>query len=240
MTANHPLDSRIGALARVRDDDLVDIAGTPAAQELLFGITTAGSEDRAAGRLAAPDPTARRRRRTALAAGLLVAASTAAVVGPILGDGVGGASSYANSAIEVTRDGDDFVARIKDPYADHDRYTEAFRAVGKDLDLEFVPVAPIHVGQLISMDTEPNQPAEVRSDLVGTGPGAVDCVVTPARCMIVIRISTDTAATVSLTFGRAARPGERLQDPSRPRMPSTGSTASTSGGGSGTGGGGGR
>lgn len=44
--------------------------------------------------------------------------------------GRGGAISYANSAVEVRLEGKDYVARVKDPFADHEKYSSAFRAVG--------------------------------------------------------------------------------------------------------------
>jgi hypothetical protein len=170
-----------------------------------------------------------------MSVGVVAAATVTAVVVPILGDGAGAAMSYANTAIDVTREGGFFVARIKDPLADRARYAEAFRAVGKDVVIDLVPVSPRHVGQLLEGSSSANQPAEVSTELVSSGPDPVVCETRPGTCTIVIRISADTTATVRYTFGRAAQPDESVQDPVRDAGPPPG----TSGPGAGSGHGGG-
>jgi hypothetical protein len=152
-----------------------------------------------------------------LVAAAVAVAVVATVFGPgLLGDRPGGAPSYANDAIEITREGRFLVARIKDPLADRERYTEAFRAVGKEVSITMVPVSPRYVGQLLRSGGSANQRVEVATEFGPTEGGRVDCAAEPQRCTLTIRISVDTTATVEYTFGRAARPGEAIQDPPAP------------------------
>ncbi len=180
----------IEALARVRDDDL---AMGPAARQLLTVVTSE--------RLAEPP----RRRRWAVA----LATLTAAVVAFGLSFGTG-STSYASSAIEVHKDGDFFVARIKDPLADHEAYRKAFDAVGLDVDIRLVPVPPQRVGQILGTDNRGS--GTVVTELIGT----VDCRNEPRACQLEIRVSADTGGPVRYTFGRAAQPGESYQEPLQP------------------------
>ena len=195
----------VARAARVRDEDLTGMESDPAARALFDGIVT--STDHL---------TARRfpARRILLVAAAVVVVAAAAVFGPgLLGDRPGGAASYANDAIEIRREGRFLVARIKDPLADRERFTEAFRAVGKKVSITLVPVSPRYVGQLLSAGSSANRTTHVETEFEPAGEARVDCAVEPQRCTLTIRISVDTTSTVEYTFGRAARPGEALQDP---------------------------
>jgi hypothetical protein len=200
MNDPRTVEGQVARLARVHDDDLHRVATGPAARALLAAVLDTAVEPPPARRwLRLPQrPVGRARpvRRLALAVCLL--------------GWPGNASSYANSAIAINREGDFFVARIKDPLADSAKFSEAFRAVGKDVDLELVPVSQRFVGQRIRAD---GGSGRMSSEMVGSGPAAVDCAVDPASCTLVIRISTETTGTVRYTVGRAARPGEQVRDP---------------------------
>ncbi|GAA3782364.1 hypothetical protein GCM10022225_83400 [Plantactinospora mayteni] len=119
-------------------------------------------------------------------------------------------------------------------------YVEAFRAVGQDVDIELVPVSPKLVGQLIETSTGADGAGsvEVSTDLVSSGPEPVDCALEPGSCTMVIRISVETTGKVRYKVGRAARPGETLQDPVRvaPETPTPGRSGVSSGGSSSGGG----
>jgi len=202
------------AVARVRDEELAGRESSPAARALLAAIqaeSTALEPDSGGSR-----PVERRSgltapRRLVAAAAVVAAVTTVVVVGPsIIEDGTGNASSYANSAIEIRRDGDFFVARIKDPLADHAKYVEAFRAVGKDVEIRLVPVSPRLVGMRIRSS---GGTGSMSSEVVSPDPARVDCGREPARCTLVIRVSADMKGTTRYTLGRAARPGEPVQDP---------------------------
>ncbi|GAA3747107.1 hypothetical protein GCM10022225_33610 [Plantactinospora mayteni] len=207
-------ERQVAGLARVRDEELAGLESGAAARALLASIVA--EPDRPA--RPAPIPAhrwpARPARRLVLAAAALVVMTVAVVAGPsLLPDRMGNATSYANSAIEIRQEGDWFVARIKDPLADRSRYVEAFRAVGKDVEIELVPVSPRLVGVRIQAGGNGSGQVRASSELVSSGPTPVDCAVTPANCTLVIRISTDTTGTVRYRVGRAALPGEPTQDP---------------------------
>jgi hypothetical protein len=208
MIESTPVERQVARLARVRDEQLDGRASTPAARALLAELVVE--------RVHVPDAPPRRRpaarpvRRLALASVAVAAMTVAVVVGPSLLAGPGSATSYANSAIEVTRERDFFVARIKDPLADRAKYVEAFRAVGKDVDIELVPVSPRLIGRLLEAS---GGSGRVSTELVSVGPRPVDCASQPASCTMVVRIAAETTGTVRYRLGRAARPGEMPQDP---------------------------
>ncbi len=60
-------------------------------------------------------------------------------------------TSYANAAVEIHREGDQYVARVLDPFADHERFTEAFRAVGLDVRIEPLPASSLSAGKSMGM-----------------------------------------------------------------------------------------
>jgi hypothetical protein len=196
-------------ISRVLDAELAGRQSTPAAQSLLATLVAEPADPGAVARARRWRP----RRRLALVAAAAIVATVAAVAGPALLRGPG-ATSYANSAIEIRRDGDFYVARIKDPLADHARYAEAFRAVGKDVDIELVPVSPRRVGMLLYSGSGGSGfgGSRVETEIVPTGSERFDCALDPARCTIVIKISVDSSGWIRFKVGRAAQPGEALQD----------------------------
>jgi hypothetical protein len=197
---NESLEARVSGLARVRDEDLAGWPHSEGARTLLAGL------------LAEPPPRrVARTRRLILVAAAVVAVTAGAVAVPgMLGTGTVPAASYRGSAIDVVREGDFFVARIKDPLADSARYAEAFRALGKDVDIELVPVSPKLVGRVLQASLD--GAGQASTDLVPTGTGPVDCVAQPGRCTLVVRISADTTGPVRYLLGRSALPGESYQD----------------------------
>ncbi|MFI6511565.1 hypothetical protein ACIBCT_28480 [Streptosporangium sp. NPDC050855] len=214
-------DEAISRLARVRDDELTGQASAAGARTLLAAITASRPHT-----AVPPSPAGGRPRRTrltiaAVVVGMLVAG---VVVGPsLLRDR--SAVSYANSAVAIVRDGPQYVARIIDPFADHARYTEAFRAVGLDIDLRPVPVSPGAVGQILGMivggDQAPDRipDPQTESDPSGLRFGGVAMSAEtapkgcrPGRdsgCVMVMRIPAGFAGRVNVRLGRQARPGER-------------------------------
>ncbi|NUW33509.1 hypothetical protein HTZ77_19035 [Nonomuraea sp. SMC257] len=128
-------------IARVHDRDLAGEAAAPEAQGLMHAIM---SEERE--RLAVARP--RRRVGRGLVLGL---AATATAVAIAVGAGlVGGpATSYANAAVSIKKTDEYFSVNITDPTADRRRFEEAFRAVGLNVTVKVIPVAPSEVGKLI-------------------------------------------------------------------------------------------
>lgn len=197
-------DRQVARLARVRDEELAAVASGPAARALLASIVAERD---------VPVPRRFPVRELLLAASVVGAVTGAVVIAPSLLDDAGGATSYANAAIDVKLEGRFFVGRIKDPLAERDQFVEAFRAVGKDVDIELVPVTPRLVGRLIEAGGGGPGSGETSSDVESSGPERVDCALLPARCTLVIRISEDTTGSVHYKIGRAAQPGEATQDP---------------------------
>ncbi|MEV4282192.1 hypothetical protein [Actinoplanes xinjiangensis] len=198
-------DTRLARLARAGDQELTGLHRGPGASSLLRAVTAEPYETVAR-------PWWRWSARPARTLGLAAAALTVTTAVVVLGPGpLGGATSYANSAIAVDREGEFFVARIKDPLADRTAYREAFDAVGLDVAIDLVPAPPDRIGVLLRTS---GGDGTASSELVPTGPEAVDCRREPTACTMVIRISADTGGAVRYTLGRAARPGEQYQDPS--------------------------
>ncbi|MET9338989.1 hypothetical protein [Nonomuraea sp. NPDC003804] len=210
-------------LARVEPGQPNSHASGTGARALLASIAAQepGSAARTLGR--AHRSASRSPRRLAL--GLTAAAmlATGIVVGPsLLEDGRGVAVSYANSAVEIHREGDQYVARIKDPFADHDKYTQAFHAVGLNVDLRPVPVSPGGVGKILGMiiaDKGSSRPApEAKPDPSGPRINGVPLSMeaTPKgcqpgqdrHCVMVMRIPAGFTGHVDVKLGRQAKPGE--------------------------------
>ncbi|MFI6326043.1 hypothetical protein ACIBG8_51590 [Nonomuraea sp. NPDC050556] len=172
------VDKQVSRLARTQDPRLADGAG---ARALLDVITSEPVERRS--------PLRRR-----LVVGLVAAAAAVAalLLAPgLLRDG----TSYANAAVEVHREGDNWVARIKDPFADHALYADAFQAVGVDLTLELVPVSPTAVGRVVTMGGGD----EGHSLGSGTEPDG----------RLRLEVSVGIKGKVFMRVGRPARPDER-------------------------------
>lgn len=137
------MEDQVGGLARVRDEDLRGRASGAGARTLLESIMTAEQVHE-------PVVRPRRVRRFVVAAVAASALAAAVVIGPgLLSEGPGLATSYANAAMEIERRGDQWVAKVKDPYADHAKYAEAFKAVGLDVTLTLLPSSPSGVGKVV-------------------------------------------------------------------------------------------
>ncbi|GAA2214626.1 hypothetical protein GCM10009850_100910 [Nonomuraea monospora] len=131
----------IADLARVRDEDLAgDPAGQasgPGARALMESIMLVEREPA--------------RRRLPLRRGLgpaVVAAGLAAAL-VVWTPFWGPATEYANAAVSLRTGPDQIEVEINDPAADVAGFTEAFRAIGLDVEVRKAPVAPQDVGKLI-------------------------------------------------------------------------------------------
>ncbi|MDH2427372.1 hypothetical protein [Sphaerisporangium sp. TRM90804] len=212
----------VGRLARVHDRELAGQASATGARALLDSIVSGPGEA----------PALRRRAWGArVAVGTAIAGTLVAAVA--FGPGVlrgGGATSYANSALDISLEGGRYVARITDPFADHRKYTEAFQAVGLDIRLRPVPVSPgaagTILGRMITMrgapDPGPVEPAGPRigglaltmdTSPPGCRPGRDD------GCVMVMRIPAEFTGTVDVRLGRPARAGEEYADFDRAMAP---------------------
>ncbi|MGN9841175.1 hypothetical protein ACTMTI_23915 [Nonomuraea sp. H19] len=165
-----------------------------------------------------------------LSRGLIVGAVLTAVlaavlvIGPsVVPGGSGSATSYANAAIEIEKEDGYWVAKIKDPLADHERYAEGFRAVGLDVRLRLVPASPAKVGRLVGLDADkPQTSPPPRSDGtprprvyidISAGNEPSGCQIGQGDCRLTVRISEDFHGAVSGELGRPAQQGEPYQYP---------------------------
>ncbi|WP_431931371.1 hypothetical protein [Nonomuraea jabiensis] len=205
-------------LARVRDEDLAGQASGAGARALLASIL---SEEPTAEPIAGPTAGPARRRtsrwrtsrwRARLAVGAVAAAgfAAAAVIAPAVLGPRGPASSYANSAIDIELRGDMYVATIKDPLADHEKYTEGFKAVGLNVNLEVVPVSPTQVGQLTGMRLSGRLAPNGQSISNGTTPEG--CTLGSEGCAMTVEVARGWTGWASVQLGRAARPGEKYRN----------------------------
>ncbi|WP_101790153.1 hypothetical protein [Nonomuraea indica] len=194
-------------LARVRDEDLAGRASGAGARTLLAAITATGDPGAVRERGARP----RRRRARRLLAGALVTAAVVSAVaaGPgLLGERVGTATSFANAAMEIELRGDYWVAEVRDPFARHHEYAEAFRAVGLDIDMRLLPVSPSQVGRIVRMGFSGGQG---RSKGIGGDREPAGCTFGQGECRLKVTVGRDFTGKGVLYLGRAARPGERYQ-----------------------------
>ncbi|MGP3964007.1 hypothetical protein ACTWPT_49385 [Nonomuraea sp. 3N208] len=153
-----------------------------------------------------PAKTRRPHRWRRLVAGVVVTAglAAAAVVGPSVVAGIGGsATSYASSAIDIRQENGQWVARIKDPLAEHAEYAKAFRAVGLDVDLQLVPVSPSFVGDLVRARPGPKPAGTFEGGLEPSG-----CKIGEAGCHLAFRVPVGFEGDVRAQLGRPAEPGE--------------------------------
>ncbi|WP_329086660.1 MULTISPECIES: hypothetical protein [unclassified Streptosporangium] len=82
---------------------------------------------------------------------VLVSGVAALAVAAAIGVGLpagGPATEYANAAVSIKKATGHFSVTITDPTADYRRFEEAFRAVGLNVTVKVIPVAPERVGTL--------------------------------------------------------------------------------------------
>ncbi|GAA3474733.1 hypothetical protein [Nonomuraea roseola] len=197
------VDDQVGGLARVRDEDLRGRASGAGARTLLETIMEAE-------RVHEPAVRPRRVRRFVMAGVAVSALAAAAVVGPgLLTDGPGLATSYANAAMEIERRGDQWVAKVKDPYADHAKYAEAFKAVGLNVALTLLPSSPTGVGKVVriggSGGTTPGKG-------LGGGLEPEGCQMGTPGCALAVTVDVGYTGKGVVYLGRTAQPGERYDN----------------------------
>jgi hypothetical protein len=135
-------------------------------------------------------------------AGLVVAtlASPGQKVGPVT---VGPPKAQA-AVMSVTRHGGYLDVVVANPLAGARKYREEFAKLGLNITLTLVPASPSLVGTLVYFDA----PASIKPiTAVGkcyTGGGG-------SFCPVGVRVPLNFRGSAVLTFGRAARPGERYE-----------------------------
>ncbi|GAA2325089.1 hypothetical protein GCM10010149_93090 [Nonomuraea roseoviolacea subsp. roseoviolacea] len=106
------------------------------------------------------------------------------------------------AALAFTRSGDDWIVTVKDLYAAPERFESEFRARGFDIHLTIAPGSPSTVGQVTG--GESSEEARIEEE-------SVECESPGGRCAVAFRIPADFTGSATISFARAARPGERYQ-----------------------------
>ncbi|PZG29187.1 hypothetical protein C1I98_32400 [Spongiactinospora gelatinilytica] len=144
--------------------------------------------------------------RLLIGATVTAAMAAAAVAGlTLLQDRAGTATSYANAAIDIRLSGDDYVATIKDPFADHTQYSEGFKALGLEVGLQLVPVSPSRVGDIVRYGFS----GTTEADKLGGGLSPEGCAPGTPGCALTVTVSKGFSGKGTVYVGRQARPGER-------------------------------
>nr|WP_062331593.1 hypothetical protein [Herbidospora sakaeratensis] len=129
-------------------------------------------------------------------------------------------TSYANAAVEIRLEGRQYVARILDPFADHERFTEAFRAVGLDVRIRPLPVSPLSAGRSLGLMIAGtfDRPEEIGGEFAYDGvvlsanPEPEGCAPARPGCSMIVRVPAGFPGSVDVRLGRPARPGEDYAD----------------------------
>ncbi|RBQ21369.1 hypothetical protein DP939_01225 [Spongiactinospora rosea] len=188
---NTDVDHLIAALARDPGPGL-----TPGARDLLGEITDEPSF------VAAREP---RRRWWRVALPVVTALVTAVV-------GVLAYSAPASAALDIRREGPNYVIMVVDIYADPDKYQNQLRAIGLDIRLRVKAAPASLVGQVIMMPMAggriPIAKAEIDDRIKAIGQKGT-CRKWGDVCPIGLKIPVDYRGRTEVTLGRAAKPGER-------------------------------
>ncbi|NRQ38370.1 hypothetical protein HII36_42060, partial [Nonomuraea sp. NN258] len=196
--------NELSPLARVRDEELAGQASGAGARALLTDLLATDPDSPAEITTPAWDVRSRRRGWWARRLLVTVVAAAALAAGTLIVPGVltgpATAVSYTSDELDITQVDGQWVARIKDPYAEHEKYTRGFSTVGLRLKLELVPVSPSQVGMVVE------QSAAGGALRVGREPE--NCALETPGCALVIRIPVGFAEAADVKFGRGARPGE--------------------------------
>ncbi|TKK83725.1 hypothetical protein FDA94_32595 [Herbidospora galbida] len=129
-------------------------------------------------------------------------------------------TSYANAAVEIHLEGEQYVARVLDPFADHERFTEAFRAVGLDVRIRPLPVSPLSAGTSLGMMIGGtfDRPDEIGGEFAYGGVvlsadlEPKGCAPAAPGCAMIVRVPAGFPGSVDIRLGRPARPGEDYAD----------------------------
>lgn len=141
-----------------------------------------------------------------LAAAVLIATSIGhpgAKVGPL---GVGPASAQA---LVFEKHGRYIDVLVRNPVADPRRYRAEFKAHGLDITLSLVPASPSLVGTLVEMSNSGG--ADGRGLKTITAVGKCWTGGGGSICPVGVRVPVGFRGQADITFGRAARPGERYE-----------------------------
>ncbi|WP_131738884.1 hypothetical protein [Actinomadura roseirufa] len=213
---NHDIDRLVERIAPVTDARAAELLTDDTAADLARRITGAPTVARTGDIAVRPRPRDRRGLGTGLS---LLATGAAVTVAVTLVTRLGGAEVPPTrpgngqvslvAALGFIRKGDYLDVRIRDPYADPERYKREFAEHGLNLSLNMVPASPSIVGTLVTWDlsdgtTEDDlKPIRVK--------GACDVASGGDDCTVGVRIRIGYKGTGIIVFARAARHGEKYE-----------------------------
>ncbi|MGI5489364.1 hypothetical protein [Microtetraspora malaysiensis] len=112
-------------------------------------------------------------------------------------------SAPASAALDIEREGDQYVVTVKDMFAEPEMYERELRARGLKIDLRVVPVSASMVGEGLVLDGTPTSSGVTRIKAPG------ECRRPFSFCSIGLRIPVKYRKQVVVFLGRPTRQGER-------------------------------
>jgi len=200
------IDDAVAKLGRTRDEQLISLSQSPAAQALLEEVVTIDELQRASdapGRSRIPH-TGRPRRRARFA----LAAAAAAVVAVAAGFAFAAEVHHAPPApapVAFRNSGGYIVATVVNPNAAAQELQAAFAAHNLNIHLKLAPVSPGMVGSVVYMGTMGPSEIGTLSGAGSAGPGGSQ----PIGLLIPVGFK----AYAEIVLGRAAKPGEIYRSP---------------------------
>lgn len=221
---SHDIDPLVGRISPVTDTRAAELL-TGAAAADLAGRITATEPAEADGPAVLPPPTRIRARRrptiglpllAAGTAGVMIAATLAARSGEPGDPRRPSAPAQTTqerielvAALDFTRGGRHLDVRIRDPYADPERYRKEFAEHGLNVRLSLVPVSPSLVGTVVMEETSAGtRPGDFTGIRVK---GACEVPSGGDDCTVGVRIRIGYKGSAQIVFGRAARHGEQYE-----------------------------
>ncbi len=200
------VDEAVAKLGRTRDEQLISLSQSPAAQAL-FEDVVAIDELRRAGDARRRSPslrTGRPRRRARFALAATAAAVVAVAVGFAFAPDVHRAPA-APAPVAFRHSGSYIVATVVNPNAAAPQLQAAFAAHNLNIHLKLAPVSPGMVGSVVYMGTMGPSEIGTLSSAGSAGPGGSQ----PIGLLIPVGFK----AYAEIVLGRAARPGEIYRSP---------------------------
>jgi anti-sigma-K factor RskA len=201
------IDDAVAKMGRARDEQLLSLSQSPAAQALFADVVTSDELQRASDApLRSPSLHAGRPRRRARFA---LAAAAAAVVAVAVGFTFAVAVHHAPPApapVAFRNSGSYIVATVMNPNAAEQELQAAFAAHNLNIHLKLAPVSPEMVGSVVYMGTLAG-PSEIGA-LSNSGSAAQG-----GPQPIGLLIPVGFKAHADIVLGRAAKPGEIYRSP---------------------------
>jgi hypothetical protein len=200
------IDEAVAKLGRTRDEQLISLSQSPAAQALFADVVAIDEVQRAtdAPRRSPSLRAGRPRRRARFALAATAAAVVAVAVGFAFAPDVHRAPQ-APGPVAFRNTGGYIVATVVNPNAAAQELQAAFAAHDLNIHLKLAPVSPGMVGSVVYMGTMGPSEIGTLSNAGNAGPGGSQ----PIGLLIPVGFK----AYANIVLGRAAKPGEIYRSP---------------------------